>query len=179
MPWNWLFNTHNRPCKHSSKLQQSILFTPIRCLDVRQDWQAIYILLRRDEGSCKPCEVDRSAYYEQWHSLETQHQGPPSTVSNHLITAAHHCKAMRCDAMQCSAMQCRAMQCNAMQCNTIQCNAMRCNAISSDLWEKSSWQILLHPRRRTITAPREVPRFGVSFLICTACRQAKLHHIIT
>ena len=29
---------HNLPCKHSSRLQLSIWFTPSRCLDVRQDW---------------------------------------------------------------------------------------------------------------------------------------------
>ena len=33
---------HNRPCKHRSKLQLSIQFTPSRCLDVRQDWYPIY-----------------------------------------------------------------------------------------------------------------------------------------
>ena len=33
---------HNSPCKHSSKLQLSIRFTPSRCLDVRQDWYPMY-----------------------------------------------------------------------------------------------------------------------------------------
>ena len=34
---------HNRPCKHVSKLQLSIIrFTPTRCLDVRQDWYPMY-----------------------------------------------------------------------------------------------------------------------------------------
>ena len=33
---------HNRPCKHSSKLQLSIRFTLSRCLDVRQDWYLMY-----------------------------------------------------------------------------------------------------------------------------------------
>ena len=33
---------YNCPCKHSSKLQLSIRFTPSRCLDVRQDWYPMY-----------------------------------------------------------------------------------------------------------------------------------------
>ena len=33
---------NDRPCKHSSKLQLSIRFTPSRCLDVRQDWYPMY-----------------------------------------------------------------------------------------------------------------------------------------
>ena len=33
---------HNRPCKHSSKLQLSVRYTPSRCLDVRQDWYPMY-----------------------------------------------------------------------------------------------------------------------------------------
>ena len=37
-----LLVVHNRPCKHSSKLQLSIRFTPSRCLDVRQDWYPMY-----------------------------------------------------------------------------------------------------------------------------------------
>ena len=33
---------HNHPCKHSSKLQLSIRFTPSRCLEVQQDWYQMY-----------------------------------------------------------------------------------------------------------------------------------------
>ena len=66
---NWQLYIHNPPCEHSSKLQLSIRFTPSRWLDVRQDWYPMYYP-RMDEGSGKPCAVDR-ACIEYWHPLGT------------------------------------------------------------------------------------------------------------
>ena len=42
---------HNNPCKHSSKLQLSIQFTPSSCLDVRQDWH--------DTFFAPPCSISQ------------------------------------------------------------------------------------------------------------------------
>ena len=44
LEYRWIDNIHNCPCKHSSKLQLSIQFTPSRCLDVRQDWYKCYVV---------------------------------------------------------------------------------------------------------------------------------------
>ena len=71
---------HNRPCKHSSKLQLSIRFTPSRCLDVRQDWYPMYY----PEGMKAPVSpvqsIDHHRILEQTRDSNQRPLGPQSIV---------------------------------------------------------------------------------------------------
>ena len=75
---------HNRPCEHSSKLQLSIRFTPIHCLDVRQDWYPMYY----PEGMKARVSPVQSI---EPHRILAPHSGLEPGTSGYTVQSSNHC----------------------------------------------------------------------------------------